>query len=438
LRYKDGRVSSQGQQVTAYPHDDVNNVFVIEPADPELFTRIKKHVPSDLEKKRNVRYLINHDVVRLRHFVTDTYLITHDVASPLTKTNMEITTLSPELADQRYEESLWEIVIAVNGGRKQAPNDTQVMSRKHNILIVNIRHNVALHGSKDVLPEWGFKQQEVNGNKKVVGASGNEWVIDTIQHERIVNGIYFLLIVGKDIDDAEKKEEKVEFKSKMSFLDKFSELQSLMLIHNSRLTKSHPYSSHAISWPIVVRGISYWEEKKGFRQIYVLGNPLIWWSVIVFLFANIIFFILDILSLRRGVDVIGWGFRSWWYRGCGFLVMAWGLHWIPFFIMGRQLFLHHYFPAFIFSVLAVSAFLDLVLRVTRLPSPGSPSAFWHWNQNRWGGKLLWSIVTVLVTMYTISFYYFLPLTYGTGFPNPDEIVKRKWLSSWDLQYAKKE
>ena len=191
LRYKDGRVSSQGQQVTAYPHVDLNNIFVLEPADPELFAKIGKFVPSEIEAERNVRYLKNHDVVRLRHFMTDTYIITHDVASPLTTTNMEITTLPPEEADQRYEESLWEVVIAKDGKRDAALNET-IFSRRNNIAIINIRHNVALFTTKALLPEWGFKQQEVNGQKKT-GAKGTEWVIDAIEHERIVDGILFYL-----------------------------------------------------------------------------------------------------------------------------------------------------------------------------------------------------------------------------------------------------
>ncbi len=227
----------------------------------------------------------------------------------------------------------------------------------------------------------------------------------------------------------------MEKSPQMSFLQKFFELQSLMLVHNSRLTSSHPYQSEPGSWPFVLRGISYWETKAGLRQIYVLGNPLLWWSVAVFLCVYMVFYVLDIITMRRGVDVLGRGFRSWWLRGSGFLIMAWAFHWFPFFIMGRQLFLHHYFPAFIFSVLAAAAFIDFLFRVTRLPSPGSPSAFSHWNQNRWGGKLLWAIVIVLVTMYSISFYFFLPLTYGQGFPNLDELRKRKWFSAWDLQHA---
>ncbi len=219
-------------------------------------------------------------------------------------------------------------------------------------------------------------------------------------------------------------------------MQKFGELQSLMLIHNNRLTSSHPYSSHAGSWPFVTRGISYWENKEGFRQIYVMGNPPLWWTVIGILVLFFAFYLLDIISLRRGIDTFGSEFRSWWLRGSGFLVIAWALHWIPFFLMGRQLFLHHYFPAFIFSVLASASFIDFLFRVVLLPAPGSPSAFSHWNQNRWGGVLLWSVVTVLLTVYTLSFYYFSPLTYGFGFPDLDQLGQRKWLSSWDLQHAK--
>lgn len=64
----------------------------------------------------------------------------------------------------------------------------------------------------------------------------------------------------------------VELPPRLSFLAKFFELQRLMISHNSGLTKPHPYSSAAISWPFVLRGISFWETKQGLRQIYLLGE----------------------------------------------------------------------------------------------------------------------------------------------------------------------
>jgi dolichyl-phosphate-mannose-protein mannosyltransferase len=85
-------------------------------------------------------------------------------------------------------------------------------------------------------------------------------------------------------------------------MQKFNELQSLMLIHNARLTSSHPYSSSPITWPFVVRGISYWETSKDWRQIYVLGNPFIWWSVIAGIFLFFFLYAIDLVLQRRGID----------------------------------------------------------------------------------------------------------------------------------------
>ncbi|KAI0244306.1 Dolichyl-phosphate-mannose--protein mannosyltransferase 4 [Massospora cicadina] len=66
LRYDDGRISTQGQQVTAYPHNDVNNFWRIHPAGP-------------LDEEGPVK---NGDVIRLEHISTSSFLMTHDVASP--------------------------------------------------------------------------------------------------------------------------------------------------------------------------------------------------------------------------------------------------------------------------------------------------------------------------------------------------------------------
>jgi dolichyl-phosphate-mannose-protein mannosyltransferase len=44
----------------------------------------------------------------------------------------------------------------------------------------------------------------------------------------------------------------------------------------------------------------------------------------------------------------------------GFLVMGWALYYLPFYFMGRRLFLHHYFPALWYAISTLAAVLDLV------------------------------------------------------------------------------
>lgn len=91
LRYEDGRVSSQGQQVTAYSGEDPNNNWQV--ISPEGLAGV----------------VTQGDVIRLRHVGTDGYLLTHDVASPFYPTNEEFTVVGEEKATQRWNETLFRI-----------------------------------------------------------------------------------------------------------------------------------------------------------------------------------------------------------------------------------------------------------------------------------------------------------------------------------------
>lgn len=98
-----------------------------------------------------------------------------------------------------------------------------------------------------------------------------------------------------------KKEKKIE---KMSFLAKFAELQSKMIIHNNALTELHPYQSKPLSWPLLIRGINYWTHLKDGFQIYVTGNVAGWWGglVCIILFCGVT--VLDMGLRKRGIPFI--------------------------------------------------------------------------------------------------------------------------------------
>ena len=245
----------------------------------------------------------------------------------------------------------------------------------------------------------------------------------------------------------EKKEPDEEIPTP-SFLAKFLELQSLMISHNAGLTKSHPYQSSPISWPFSIRGISFWEKKEGLKQIYLLGNPIGWLGSIL----GIMFFMslwgLDRILLRRGQDEFGKNVRRWWDRSVGFLILAWVLHYIPFFPMGRALFLHHYLPSSIFGMMACAGVVEFMGRMLSFPAnpkdaitpeeaaaaarPAAANMFWQ------GSKGYIVVLTLMSSLVIISFWYMAPLTYGWGFPSVEILRSRKLLSSWDLQYGMKE
>jgi dolichyl-phosphate-mannose-protein mannosyltransferase len=183
-----------------------------------------------------------------------------------------------------------------------------------------------------------------------------------------------------------------------------------------------------------MRGISYWENKDGWKQIYVLGNPFMWWFIIVSIGIFLGLYLVDLLLMRRGMDEFTPATRKWWLRTSGFLLAAWGFHYFPFFLMGRQLFLHHYLPAYIFSTMIVACLWDFIFRVSFVTFVSSEK---HWNASRLGTKSLWIFVSVLLVVFTWSFFYFSPLSYGTGFGSLEQLESRKWFKSWDIQHARK-
>lgn len=269
LRYDDGRISSQGQQVTGYPHNDTNNLWQVLPS---------KAIPQ--EPGHNVK---NFDVVRLRHLVTDSWLLSHDVASPYYPTNQEFTTVDTEAANgERYNDTLFEIRID-NG---KAGQDFKTMSS--HFRLIHFPTKVAMWTHTTPLPDWAYKQAEINGNKAVQQTS-NVWFVEEIPNLPA---------------DSERNNKEVRKPKSMPFLKKYFELQRAMFYHNNALTSSHPYASVPIQWPFLLRGVSFWTENDTRQQIYFLGNPLGWWlaSSLLAVFAGIIG--ADQLSQRRGVDAL--------------------------------------------------------------------------------------------------------------------------------------
>jgi dolichyl-phosphate-mannose-protein mannosyltransferase len=269
LRYEDGRISSQGQQVTGYPHNDTNNYWEIQSA-----------YDYPARKGQNV---INGDVIRLRHLVTDTLLLSHDVASPYHPTNQEFTAVGHDVAHtERFNDTLFEIKIE-NGKPGQG---FKTMSSQFKL--IHFSTKVAMWTHTTPLPEWAFKQAEINGNKNTLQSS-NVWYVEEIP--------------GIPADSDRLVKEQKQTKSR-AFLLKYLELQRSMFHHNNALTSSHPYASVPIQWPFLLRGVSFWTDNDTKQQIYFLGNPIGWWlaSSLLAVFGGIIG--ADQLALRRGIDVL--------------------------------------------------------------------------------------------------------------------------------------
>ncbi|PIA15241.1 mannosyltransferase PMTI [Coemansia reversa NRRL 1564] len=402
LRYEDKRVSSQGQQVTGAKKSSDAAYWRIIPA-----SRQDDTFEGFMARLRHT------DVVQLEHVVTGGLLRTHDVASPLMPTNMEFTVAAAN-DTAATPDTMWQIRIDGAIG-----NTTQLKTSASFVRVVSEQHGVAMWTHlKPLLPEWGGRHQEINGNKKPEEKSA-VWTVAKIR--------------GRVATPAEQEEMRRRV-TPMSFLAKYAELQGLMLHHNSALTATHPFQSSPISWPLLTRGISFWTDNAQRRQIYLLGNPAGWWMADVALLLYAMLVPLLEFFRRRAVRVIDPVAERHLQRSTAFIVAAWALHYLPFFLMGRSLFLHHYLPSSIFAYMLLAAMFHFF----------NFDDYRRFSLRNWNGRaraLLPSPIAALVfaviaVVHIATFVFFAPLTYGSRSLPPDEINSRRWLSSYDLHFQK--
>lgn len=419
-KYDDGRISSDGQQVTGYPHQDANNFWKIVPVGPV----------DNADGSFNVtkRHLFHKQHIRLLHETTQSYLMSHDVAAPLMPTNEEITTLPvDELhADEENEQNtLWELHI--NGG---IDGETTWSSRRSWVRLIHVPTRVAVWTNPTgELPDWAFHQQEVNGNKNALDKTA-VWVVDEVRVDP-----------ASPMHAVRAQPQPPRPLQTRAFLDKFVELQATMLDQNNKLTQSHPYASRPIVWPFLLHGVSYWSNDEARRQIFFVGNPATWWSGVLAVSIFSMLFLTDLVLRRRGIYQIPYAVRQRALRTTGFFAYAWACHYLPFFLMGRQLFLHHYLPAHICAVLVLGGMLDFLTSDT-IDYPlnaGGPSL----TPDRVRGRMrrdashVQRIVALLLAVATAAlFVYLAPLTYGHVSLTPEQVLARKLVPEWQLHYVK--
>ncbi|KAF5387313.1 hypothetical protein D9757_005775 [Collybiopsis confluens] len=270
IKHKDTK--GTGQQVTGYGHDDTNNEWQIIPT---------KALP-ETGRGRVVR---QNDMIQFLHANTNTVLLTHDVASPLMPTNQEFTTW-PRDDTSRFNETLFQLVLLDGNGGDAWKSKSGYFRLVHGVTKVSMwTHNKQL-------PEWAFRQQEINGNKNPSEKTATWFVEDIVADE-----------TGEDPKDrAGAQPAKVP--KKMNFFRKFGELQLLMMQHNAGLTASHPYASGPLNWPFLISGISFWTENDPQKQIYLIGNLVGWWACVVALSIYIGILGADLLARRRNNDPI--------------------------------------------------------------------------------------------------------------------------------------
>lgn len=402
-RYEDGRISSAGQQVTGYTHPDFNNQWEVLPPHG-----------SDVGKGQAV--LLNQHI-RLRHVATDTYLLAHDVASPFYPTNEEITTVTLEEGDgELYPETLFAFQPL-----KKSDEGHVLKSKTVSFRLFHVDTSVALWTHNDeLLPDWGFQQQEVNGNKKVIDPSNN-WVVEEIVNLDEVRKVYVPKVVKP-----------------LPFLKKWIETQKSMFEHNNKLSSEHPFASEPYSWPGSLSGVSFWTNGDEKKQIYFIGNIIGWWFQVISLAVFVGIIVADLITRHRGYYALNKMTREKLYGPLMFFFVSWCCHYFPFFLMARQKFLHHYLPAHLIACLFSGALSEVIFSDCKSLDLEKDEDISGASYER-NPKVYVKPYTVFLVCVSCAvawfFVYFSPLVYGDVSLSPSEVVSREWFDI-ELNFSK--
>jgi len=155
------------------------------------------------------------------------------------------------------------------------------------------------------------------------------------------------------------------------------------------------------------------------------------------------------------------GTRSRLYNSLGFFFLTWAAHYVPFYIMGRQLFLHHYLPAHLASSLVAGALLEFICNIEPDLAGASVGDALSSDSNvtlttdgtskkskiekktpiteRLGQQNLmitWALTGAILAVLIWSYIFFAPLTYGDRGLEVEEVQRRKRFGNYDLHFAK--
>ncbi|KAI7866959.1 Dolichyl-phosphate-mannose-protein mannosyltransferase-domain-containing protein [Spinellus fusiger] len=379
-------LGSKQQQVTLYPHHDINNVWIIRKMDSTVPSDKGDILGSD---HRWLEWVRHGDIIRLEHEATQPHkLHSHDVRAPVTDYDYHREVSGYGFPNYEGDANdYWRVDIL----EPHHPKDSHLEAMHSKFRLVHIAQNCALFSHQVALPEWGFGQQEVTCMQSAQKPK-SLWMIEFTEHPQLPDST---VMVNYKIP---------------GFWAKFKEMHAVMWHVNAGLTGTHPYESRPSTWPMLQSGISFWAGREG--HIFYIGNPMVYWAstVAVFTFGFLVFFFRVQTQLGRPERFPVQ--RPFYEQSAGFYSMGWVFHYVPFYFMKRQLFLHHYLPALYFAILVLAVGVDLVfLRLS------------HARQ--------WMVTTVLAFIIVYSFWVFSPLSYGTPWTR-EECWEATWVPTWEF------
>ena len=209
------------------------------------------------------------------------------------------------------------------------------------------------------------------------------------------------------------------------FFQSMLELHYAMFsVNNNLKPKPEEVTSRPWEWPIDYKGQRFTGWAESDARVYLIGNPIIFLGGLASIFLFVALVAVQKVKEQRGIPDAPWNRekKRVTQNTCCWLLLGWCLHYFPFFIMGRVLYFHHYFPCLLFANMLMAVLLDYLVHRVRLATLSYPS---------WSGVIDRCIVYSVVSALVLSFLVLCPVAYGMTGPT-SRYWYLKWMSRWEI------
>ncbi|KAF8666734.1 MIR domain [Rhizoctonia solani] len=380
-------VGSQQQQVTCYHYKDDNNHW----------TFLPPWGSPDIDPNGELVPLKHASVVRLQHTPTTRNLHSHTVTAPVTKSNYEVSCYGNTTVGDSHDHWVVEVVDDLHRGRREKVDRIHSLTTR-----LRFKHQSLgcyLRAANAVLPQWGFKQIEVSCVKENDESDTHTyWNVESHWNSRLPPGNAKLY--------------------SSPFLRDFWHLNVAMMTSNNALVpdpdKEDILASKPTEWPFLHVGLRMcgWGDDQA--KYYLLGHPIVWWSGSLALGLSLLATGVYLLRAQRKYVDFGPGEWDQFSYVTKLAFFGWVFHFMPFLIMGRVTYIHHYLPALWFSVLMVGHLFNHFVFAARIAE-----------------RTKWIVFGAAVSVIVGVFWWFRGIAFGITGPIKD-YWGLAWRKTWNI------
>lgn len=389
------KLGSRQQQVTMYGfNNDYFNEWIIETTG------------TNFEGKFDGKFrpIFNGDYVKLLHKGTGKYLRANDVRPPNSEHDYSNeVSCNGNRTDTEHSDYEWMVQIESVKPHANKLAKEQLMATQSVFRLLHRGTRCTLMGQNVFLPSWAFHQNQVL----------------CMNDPTPINVMWYIESNTHPVIDKNESYPRVGLPA-ILFFEKLKEYHLAMWRQNNGFVKKHDYASLPYSWLFPVRGIAFFTNGHGGKNltdeagsnIYMLGNMAIYATGIIVIFMFGFKFAFYLLKHLNPFDVVVDKTQvTVFYIKTLQYISGWLFQFYPFLYFERKLYAHHYLSSVFFLILAVAQYAEY--------------------QTFTGPRFGYAFMCIVAAGAFYMFWTLFPIIYGTNW-TVQLCEHSKLLSSWDF------